>query len=227
MIVSVHQPQYLPWLGYFDKIDRADAFVLLDTVQYKKNEWQNRNRIKTAQGPQWLTVPVTYRYPQLICEVGVNDRERWQHRQQQALATNYRRAPHWGCLEGFFEEIFSRSWATVAELNIRVVKGLAAMLGIATPIHVASELGSFPEDPDERLIALTKHIGATTYLAGSGGRDYMDLAKYERAGVEVLFQNYRHPRYSQLFGEFEPNMSVIDLIYNHAEKSLSILRGLS
>ena len=225
MIVSVHQPQYLPWLGYFDKIDRADAFVLLDTVQYKKNEWQNRNRIKTAQGPQWLTVPVTYRYPQLICEVGVNDRERWQHRQQQALATNYRRAPYWGCLEGFFEEIFSWSWATVAELNIRVVKGLAAMLGIATPIHVASELGSFPEDPDERLIALTKHLGAATYLAGSGGRDYMDLTKYERAGVEVLFQEYRHPRYGQLFGEFEPNMSIIDLIYNHGEASLPILRG--
>jgi len=225
MIVSVHQPQYLPWVGYFDKIDRADVFVLLDTVQYKKNEWQNRNRIKTAQGPQWLTVPVTYRYPQLICEVGVNDRERWQHRQQQALATNYRRAPHWGRLEGFFEEIFSRSWATVAELNIRVVKGLAAMLGIATPIHVASELGSFPEDPDERLIALTKHLGASTYLAGSGGRDYMDLKKYERAGVEVLFQEYRHPRYGQLFGGFEPNMSVIDLIYNHGEASLPILRG--
>jgi len=225
MIVSVHQPQYLPWLGYFDKIDRADAFVLLDTVQYKKNEWQNRNRIKTAQGPQWLTVPVTYHYPQLICEVGVNNRERWQHRQQQALATNYRRASHWGCLEGFFEEIFSRSWTTVAELNIRVVKGLAAMLGIATPIHVASELGSFPEDPDERLIALTKRLGATTYLAGNGGRDYMDLAKYERAGVEVLFQEYRHPRYGQLFGEFEPNMSIIDLIYNHGEASLPILRG--
>jgi hypothetical protein len=106
MIVSVHQPQYLPWLGYFDKIDRADVFVLLDTVQYKKNEWQNRNRIKTAQGPQWLTVPVTYRYPQRICEVGVNGRERWQHRQRQALATNYRRAPHWGMLEDFFEDLF-------------------------------------------------------------------------------------------------------------------------
>ena len=227
MIVSVHQPQYLPWLGYFDKIDRADVFVLLDTVQYKKNEWQNRNRIKTAQGPQWITVPVLYRYPQLICEVGVNGRERWQHRHQQALATNYRKAPHWGHLEGLFEEIFSRSWETVSELNIYVVRRLAALLGIATPIHVASELGTFPEDPDERLIALTKHFGAGTYLAGGGGHAYMDLAKYERAGVEVLFQDYRHPRYSQLFGEFEPNMSVIDLIYNHAEKSLSILRGLS
>jgi len=227
MIVSIHQPQYLPWLGYFDKIDRADVFVLLDTVQYKKNEWQNRNRIKTARGAQWLTVPVTYRYPQLICEVGVNGCERWQHRQQQALATNYRKAPHWGHLAGFFEEVISRSWETIAELNIHVVKRLAAILGITTPIHVASGLGSFPVDPDERLIALTKHFGAGTYLAGNGGHEYMDLEKYRRAEVDVLFQDYRHPRYDQLFGEFESNMSVIDLIYNYGEESLSILRGPS
>jgi hypothetical protein len=227
MIVSIHQPQYLPWLGYFDKIDRADVFVLLDTVQYKKSEWQNRNRIKTARGAQWLTVPVTYRYPQLICEVGVNGSERWQHRQQQALATNYRKAPHWGHLAGFFEEVINRSWKTIAELNIHVVKRLAAILGIATPIHVASGLGSFPVDPDERLIALTKHFGGDTYLAGNGGHEYMDLEKYRRAGVEVIFQDYRHPRYEQLFGEFESNMSVIDLIYNRGDESLSILRGPS
>ena len=227
MIVSIHQPQYLPWLGYFDKIDRADVFVLLDTVQYKKNEWQNRNRIKTARGAQWLTVPVTYRFPQLICEVGVNNRERWQHSQQQTLVTNYRKAPCWGHLEGLFEEIFSRPWETISELNIHVVKRLAAILGFETPIHVASGLGSFPEDPDERLIALTKHFGAGTYLAGNGGHGYMDLKKYERAGVEVLFQDYRHPRYDQLFGEFETNMSIIDLIYNHGDESLPILRGLA
>jgi hypothetical protein len=225
MIVSIHQPQYLPWLGYFDKIDRADVFVLLDTVQYKKNEWQNRNRIKTARGAQWLTVPVTYHYPQLICEVGVNGRERWQHRQRQALVTNYRKAPFWGHLEEFFEEIFSRPWETISELNIHVVKRLAAILGIETPIHVASGLGSLPEDPDERLIALTKHFGAGTYLAGNGGHGYMDMKKYEQAGIEVLFQDYRHPRYDQLFGEFEANMSVIDLIYNHGDESQSILRG--
>jgi hypothetical protein len=227
MIVSIHQPQYLPWLGYFDKIDRADVFVLLDTVQYKKNEWQNRNRIKTARGAQWLTVPVTYHYPQLICEVGVNSRERWQHRQRQALVTNYRKAPFWGHLEELFEEIFSRPWETISELNIHVVKRLAAILGIETPIHVASGLGSFPEDPDERLIALTKHFGAGTYLAGNGGHGYMDMKKYEQAGIEVLFQDYRHPRYDQLFGEFEANMSVIDLIYNHGDESLSTLRGLA
>jgi len=93
MIVAVHQPQYLPWLGYFAKIDRADLFVLLDNVQFKKNEWQNRNQIKAAGGPQWLTVPVTYKFPQRINEVGINNRERWQHQQRQAHPLQLQKSP--------------------------------------------------------------------------------------------------------------------------------------
>ena len=225
MIVSVHQPQYLPWLGYFDKIDRADAFVLLDNVQFKKNEWQNRNRIKTANGPQWLTVPVLYKFPQLISEVGVNNTERWQHRQRQSILSNYRKTPHWKLLEDFFEEVFSRSWDLISNLNIHVVKGLVKILGIDTPIRVASELGHFPEDPDERLIAITKRLGGDTYLAGSGVYGYMDLEKYGKSGIRVIFQEYRHPEYRQLFGSFEPGMSIVDLLYKHGGESLRILRG--
>jgi len=224
MIVSIHQPQYLPWLGYFDKIDRADVFVLLDNVQFKKNEWQNRNRIKTAQGPQWLTVPVLYRFPQLICEVGINSKERWQHKQRQSILSNYRKAPCWSLLEPFFEEIFTKEWQTIAELNIHVVRGLTTLMGIATPLHVASALPTFPEDPDERLIAITRHFGADTYLAGSGGHGYMDLAKYDNAGIQVVFQEYHHPEYTQMFGDFEPFMSAVDLIYNQGPDSIEIIR---
>ena len=225
MICSVHQPQYLPWLGYFDKIDKADVFVLLDTVQFKKNEWQNRNRIKTAQGVQWITVPVLYRFPQLIREVEINRRENWQHKQRQTILSNYRKAPCWSMLEPFFEEIFSSQWDTIAKLNIHVVKRLAAILGIETPLFVASDMGAFPEDPDERLIAMTRHFDADTYLAGSGGHDYMNLEKYRESGVDVIFQEYRHPVYEQLYGDFEPFMSVIDLIFNHGKESLNIIRG--
>jgi len=225
MIVSVHQPQYLPWLGYFDKIDKADVFVLLDNVQFKKNEWQNRNKIKTANGWQWLTVPVMYKFPQLINEVGVNNKDKWQHRQRQAIISNYKKAPEWVLLESFFEEIFSSEWQSISQLNIHLVKKLVEILGIKTPLYVASELGEFPEAPDERLIALTKHFDADVYLAGGGGRGYMDMEKYTKAGLEVIFQEYEHPVYDQLFGEFEPFMSVVDLIYNHGKKSLEILRG--
>jgi hypothetical protein len=225
MIVAVHQPQYLPWLGYFAKIDRADVFVLLDTVQFKKNEWQNRNRIKTAAGPQWITVPVTYRFPQRIDEVGVNNREHWQHKQKQALLSNYRQAPYWDHVAPFLDEIFTPEWDRLSPLNIFVVRRLAALLGITTPLYVASELHAFPEDPDERLIAITKHFGADTYLAGAGGRDYMDLDRYEKNNIKVLFQEYHHPVYEQRFGAFEPFMSVLDLLFNHGPESLRILRG--
>jgi WbqC-like protein family len=225
MIVAVHQPQYLPWLGYFDKIDKADIFVLLDTVQFKKNEWQNRNKIKTAQGWQWLTVPVLYRYPQLIHEVTINDNVSWQHKHRQAMVSNYKRAPYYKMLEDFLEGIFSHSWQSISQLNGEVVRRLATILGIDTPIYVASDLGEFPQDPDERLIAITKHFGAGTYFAGMGGRGYMNLDVYNKNGIKVMFQDFKHPVYHQLFGDFEPFMSVIDLIFNHGDNSLTILRG--
>ncbi|MGD1152429.1 MAG: WbqC family protein [Syntrophales bacterium] len=225
MIVSIHQPHYLPWLGYFDKIDKADAFVLLDNVQFKKNEVQNRNKIKTAAGGQWLTVPVMYQFPQLINEVEINNRERWQHKQQQALISNYKKAPYWSALEGFFTDLLQSQWPTISQLNIHVVKKLVEILGIKTPLHIASEMGNFPEDPDDRLIAITKYFAADTYLAGSGGRNYMDMDKYDRNSIKVLFQDYKHPVYDQLFGDFLPYMSVIDLIFNHGDESLKILRG--
>jgi WbqC-like protein family len=225
MIIAVHQPQYLPWLGYFDKIDRSDVFVFLDNVQFKKNEWQNRNKIKTADGWQWLTVPVMYRFPQMINEVEINNKERWQHKQRQTIVSNYKRASCWNFLEVFFEDLFQSHWQTISQLNIYVVKKLVEILGIKTPLFIASEMEQLPEDPDERLIAITKYYGADTYLAGSGGRDYMNMEKYEENGIKVVFQDYRHPVYNQLFGDFLPFMSVIDLMYNHGNESLTILRG--
>lgn len=224
MIVAVHQPQYLPWLGYFDKIDRADCFVLLDTVQYKKNEWQNRNKIKTADGWQWLTVPVLYKHPQVINEVKINNKDRWQHRQQQSILSNYKKSACWDILANFFEHIFVEQWQTISELNVAVVRDLVAILGIKTALYTASELGEFPDDPDERLIAITKSFNADTYMAGSGGRDYMNQEKYQESGIRVVYQEYRHPVYRQQFGGFEPYMSVIDLIFNYGHESLNIIR---
>jgi len=169
--------------------------------------------------------PVTYRFPQLINEVEINNKERWQHKHQQALIPNYKKAPHWDELNNFFTGLFEDQWQTLSQLNIYVVKKLVEILGITTPLHVASDVGQFPEDPDERLIAITKHFGADTYLAGSGGRDYMNLDNYEKNSIRVVFQDYKHPVYDQLFGDFLPYMSVIDLIFNHGGNSLKILRG--
>lgn len=225
MIVAVHQPQYLPWLGYFEKIDRADVFVLLDTVQYKKNEWQNRNKIKTTQGWQWLTVPVLYKFPEKIYEVRINNNTNWQDKHRKSLQTSYSKAHYFDSVNQALEKVFSVDWKYITNLNVFVVKELAKLLGITTPIHVASELPEFPDFPDERLIAITKHFNASTYLAGAGGQGYMDVEKFKDAGIDVQFQGYVHPVYPQLYGEFEPFMSVLDLLCNCGRRSLSILRG--
>jgi len=127
-----------PGLAILTRFAGRIFFVLLDNVQFKKNEWQNRNKIKTAQGWQWLTVPVKYKFPQLINEVTINNTVRWQHKQRQAILSNYKKAPCYHYLDGFFDEIFSHAWQSISQLNIRVVIRLAKILGIDTPIFVAS-----------------------------------------------------------------------------------------
>jgi hypothetical protein len=183
------------------------------------------HKIKTAQGWQWLTVPVKYKYPQSINEVTINTAVNWQHKHQQAIKTNYAKAPCKNYLDDFCANIFSGSWEMIAQLNIQVVKSLVEALGMDTPVFVASELEAFPEDPDERLIAITRYFEADTYLAGNGGSQYMDLRKYYKQGIELVFQDYKHPVYRQPYGAFEPYMSVVDLILNHGDESLNVLRG--
>ncbi len=225
MIVSIHQPQYLPWLGYIHKMDQADAFVFLDTVHFKKNEWQNRNRIKTASGPQWLTVPVIHSFGQAIEEVRINDTVRWQKKQSQALVTNYGKAGYFEEISGLLSSIWEREWVGLSELNVFAARTIAGYLGVNTELFLASEMGELPDHPDERLIGIVKLLGTTTYIAGAGGRSYMEMERYEKRGVEVVFQEFNHPVYPQLFGDFVPNLSVVDLLFNCGPESLRIIRG--
>ena len=225
MILAAHQPQFAPWLGFFDKLDRADVFVLLDNVQFKKNEWQNRNRVKASDGPQWLTVPVSFHFGDKINEVSIAEDNHWRHRHQQTLTTCYSRARYFQETFALYDEAISHEWSELCELNITLLQALASRLGIDTRMSVASEMDPLPEDRDERLIALCKRFGADTYLAGAGGRQYMQLEKYEETETKLVFQDYHHPAYEQLFAEFSPQLSVLDLLFNHGTKSLGVIRG--
>jgi hypothetical protein len=223
-LLAAHQPQFAPWLGFFDKLDRADIFVLLDNVQYKKNEWQNRNRIKGAAGPQWLTVPVSNRFGQEIRELDIAPRDDWQSRHLKTLRACYSRAPHFAGTFSLYERVAQRPWEKLADLNIQLLRELVAQLDFKTEILLASELEPLPDHRDERLIELCRRNGARDYLAGAGGRAYMDLARYEAAGVNVMFQDFQHPAYPQLFGDFTPNLSVLDLMFNCGPTSIEIIR---
>ena len=140
MIAAIHQPQFIPWLGYFDKIDQSDVFIFLDNVQYKKNEYQNRNRIKTVDGWQWLTVPVLYKFPQKINEVRINNKIDWKKKHLHALITNYSRAKYFERYIEYFKELYSKEWEIISDINIEVTRQLAEFLGIKNKFLVASKL---------------------------------------------------------------------------------------
>ena len=225
MIVSIHQPQFMPWLGYFDKIVKSDIFVFLDTVQFKKNEFQNRNKIKTAQGWMWLTIPVLYKYPEHINEVQINNRVDWRKKHMRALEINYQKAPYCRDLFPGMEEFYTGDSGSLSEFNTESVLILLKILGVHKETKVASELGDFPEEPSERLAAICKSLGADTYLSGTGAKEYLNLKPFHKKEITVIFQEFKHPVYPQLYDDFVPNLSLLDLLFNCGPDSLNILEG--
>ena len=220
MIIAIHQPQYLPWLGYFDKFEKADIFCYLDNVQFKKNEWQNRNRIKSAQGWQWITVPVQYRFPQIINTVEINNAVDWKRKHLQAIITNYSKAPFFKEYIGLFEETYSKEWEYLSQLNVYLIEKIREILALnRTQTVLASDL-NLSEDPTDRLIDICNTLGGDTYLSGKDGAKYMELERFNERGIKVIFQDFTHPVYSQLFGEFQSNLSIVDLLFNCGPESM-------
>lgn len=225
MILAAHQPQFAPWMGYFDKMAHADVFVILDTVQFKKNEWQNRNRIKGANGPQWLTVPVSFSSKDPISEVRVCNKTDWPRRHVASLRASYGKSPYFREVLAWYEPFVNRGWESLSELNLTLIEVLKRALDVTTPLIPSSSLALAEDDRDARLIELCHSLGADTYLAGAGGRDYMELTRYRDAGIEVVFQEFEHPIYPQRFGDFEPALSVLDLLSNCGPDARDVLAG--
>ncbi len=198
--------------------------MFLDNVQFKKNEWQNRNKIKTSDGWQWLSVPVIHRFTQKISEVEINNTVQWSRKHLNALVTHYSRAPFFKDYIDFFERTYAQEWKYLADINVHMVKYLAEALGLTKKkLVLASELET-REGSTERLIDICQKMGGDVYLSGKDGAKYMDVELFKQEGIQVVFQNYVHPRYDQLYGDFEPFLSVIDLLFNCGPESLSILK---
>ena len=223
MRVTIHQPQFMPWLGYLDKVDQADLFLILDTVQFKKNEWQNRNRIRTARGWQWLTVPVLHHCGQRIYEVVINPTASWTSQHLRALDIHYGRAPYSDHYLSQLREIYARPWTNLSDLNKTTVHWLLNAYGITTPIRYASEFEA-REEPTDRLIDLCQIVGASEYLAGAGAQDYMDITRFKASGLRLAIQTFVHPSYRQIYDPFEPNLSALDLLLMQGPEALETLR---
>lgn len=218
----VLQPGYLPWLGYFDQLRRADVFIHYDDVQFDKNGWRNRNRIKTANGVQWLSVPVRHGLDRLT-DIAIDNRRDWRRKHLAGVAQAYAGAPFVGRYLPELEEVLGgRQWDRLVDLDIALVERMCAWLGLERQIVRSSELDVAGER-SERLLALCRHVGATTYLSGDAARSYLDLEMFRDAGIRVEWQSYRHPTYAQRHGEFVPYLSALDLIFNCGPDSLSVI----
>ena len=211
----VLQPSYLPWLGYFDQMAKADAFVLYDDVQFDKHGWRNRNRIKSPKGPLWLTVPVLHagRATQSIDSVEIDNRKPWAEKQLRSIEQSYARAPFRDLSLPKLSKILLQPWKHLVDLNIATTKWLAEELSITTPLYRSSEL-AIDGDRNERLINLCRHFRATRYISGDAARAYLDVEAFSAAGIEVVWHSYRHPEYPQLHGDFVPQLSALDLLLN-------------
>ena len=225
MIVTIHQPNFLPWPGFFHKWRSADAFVILDTVQFHKNEWQNRNRIKTAQGVQWLTVPVSYRFPQRICEVGLAG-DAWPRKLTATVEQAYARAPYLDAFWPRISAILDSDHAMLSPRNVALIRELGIMVGCTAPLYLASDMQTRDEDPTGRLIGLCRELGADAYLSGREGRQYLDGGRFAAAGLDLWFQEAEAVLYPQLHGAFVSHLSVLDMLFNVGEEAAALVRGM-
>jgi hypothetical protein len=224
------QPTYLPWLGYFDLMDQADAFVFLDDVQFSRQSWQQRNRIRAPQGLEWLSVPVvtSSRQGQSIREVEIVDPPAFVARHRGKLEARYRTAPHF---DAFAPRLFATLEAGaadghLAELNTRLIKMLAEQNGVRMPRLLSScEIDSGPGRV-ERLVTICRALGADRYLSPLGSAGYLADAEddFRRAGIDLVFHGYAHPSYPQLHSPFLPYASIVDLLFNDLPRASAWIR---
>jgi hypothetical protein len=221
MIVAGHQPNYLPWLGFFDKVRRSDVFIIEDNVQFERQGFTNRNRILTADGVRWLTVPIKHASkPLLIREVHIaNEGEpSWGRKHWLTLKHSYCKTPYWNDYADFFKETYEREWDLLIDLNMHLIRCIMGFLEINKPLVMSSSLAARGRKT-ELIIAQCKELGADVQLAGNGCKEYIEQNLFERQGIKLVFQDFVHPVYPQARSMFSPNLSVVDYLFCANAKS--------
>jgi len=224
MRAVILQPIYLPWMGYFGLIDIADVFVFYDDVQFVYRSWQRRNRIKMPNKVIWLSVPVIKKFGQKINEVKINNDLNWRYKHWTSIKTAYSKALFFKDYAPIFEEVYKTEWEYLIDLNITLIKKITKILGLDDTKFILSSKLNVSGKKTERLIAVLNKIGADTYISGPLAKSYIEVNKFKEAGVALYWYEFNHPIYHQLYGNFVPYLSVIDLIFNVGEKSLKVIR---
>lgn len=224
MVVSIHQPQYLPWLGLVDRAAHSDVFVLLDSVAYSKNYFYNRNRIKAANGWIWLTVPVLFKgkFGIKIKDITIDNRQGWRQKHWRSISLAYTHAPFFETYKRDWEDFYSGEWQALSQANIATMELTLRSFGVKTPMLKSSEM-PVEGEKEELLISICRRLKADKYLSGPDGKNYIHPGLWNKAGIEIEFQEFRHPKYPQLFGDFLPQMAAIDMLFNCGPESLAVL----
>lgn len=222
--VTILQPSYIPWIGYFEQIINVDIFVFYDDVQYTKNDWRNRNKIKTLSGDAWLSIPVKSSIKKNINEVVVDDSQTWRTKHLKTLQQFYSKSKYFEDLYPILEKNINSDINSISSLSINIIKDIAKYLELDTKFYLSSDL-DIDGDKNTRLINICRHFNASTYYSGASAKDYIDVELFDKNCVKVVFQDYKHPIYKQLHGEFLPYLSIIDLLFNYGKQSLQIING--
>jgi hypothetical protein len=228
-LVAIHQPNFLPWLGFFDKLARCDEFVLLDDVQFPKKggTWTNRVQIGVAGKPSWITVPIvrSYHGTQLVREILINDAAPWREKLLETIRHNYTRAPFFRDVFPVVEEIVNHRTELLADYNVYGIRELVRAIG---PTHAeirrSSELATAGHGTD-LLISITKAVGGSAYLCGGGASGYQEDAKFAESGIDLVYQHFQHPTHPQASPSFIPGLSVVDAAMNCGIEGVRSLIG--
>ena len=226
MILTAHQPVYLPWLGLFHKIALAEMFCLFDIVQYQKRDYNNRNKIKTPNGDIWLTVPVESKqhFGKKLCDIKIIDNG-WNKKQFKSISFAYKKSPYFDqYIDGLENILLKKTHTYLSELNLQLLMYFLACLKIDIPIVKASDY-DFIGYKSDLVLDMCIKLGAKKYIFGLQGKVYADIESFKDKGIDVFFQDYQHPNYQQLHGDFIPCLSIIDLLFNEGPKSLDILKA--
>lgn len=221
MIVGIHQPNYLPYLGFIDKLRKSDVFVIYDDAQFSKGDFQHRNRIRIYHGWKWLTVPVEKKHIP-INQIEIKNEVKiegfnWQQAHFKEIHDNYKKAPYYLSFEKEIRKIYEQEYDMLIDINMKLIKFLIKSFEIDTKIVYSSEFG-FSSKSTEKLVDLVSVIGGDVYLSGPMGKDYLDLKQFEKKDIQVIFQNFKHPVYRQQYDGFEPYMTAIDSLLNVGPK---------
>lgn len=210
----VLQSNYIPWRGYFDLINDADVFVFYDDVQFTKNDWRNRNRVKTERGLLWLSVPVGSNLKRRICDVDIES-STWQEKHLATLKHCYSKAPHFSRYSDLLHQLYVETrWTSLSELNQSSIRMIAELLGTDTHF-LDSRSTTATGARQERLINLAKEVGADKYISGPSAKSYLDEQLFMENGISVVWKDYAgYPEYPQLFKPFEHSVSILDLLFN-------------